>query len=306
MIGKRVKKLLAFACILIALMPLAGNPVQVLADEVSATEYHVQKNDNLYKIAKTQLGSGDRWSELFEFNKDVIKDPSLIYAGQILKIPGGSLNLVDGNVATTENVETAEQTSLVEQAEANIYAQQLYNAAAVEEPFVTAQLKALESDKVHLEGLEFRLKTVESLSRKIVSDAHDMEISFSEAANNIHDGLRYTFTIDEQEYVAKTRLIMDTLIANGNSVYKFKNYWAKKDVDYQGINVMLRSKDGFIYELQFHTPVSYNVKGEKTHKYYEIIRSETSTAEEKAEASKKQAEEYKQIPIPKGVEEISY
>ena len=290
--GKRAKKLLAAAFVLIALMPLVGKPLQVLADEVSATEYQVQKNDSLYKIAKTQLGSGDRWSEIFESNKDVIKDSSLIYSGQILKIPG--------------NAEAVEQTSLVEQAEANIFAQQLYNAASVEEPLVTAQLKALESDKVHLEGLEYRLKTVESLSRKIVSDAHDMEISLSEAANNIHDGLRYTFTIDEQEYVAKTRLIMDTLIANGNSVYKFKNYWAKKDVDYQGINVMLRSKDGFIYEVQFHTPMSYYVKGEKTHKYYEIIRSETSTAEEKAEASKKQAEEYKQIPIPNGVEEISY
>lgn len=290
--GKRAKKLLAAAFALIVLMPLVGKPLQVLADEVSATEYQVQKNDSLYKIAKTQLGSGDRWSEIFESNKDVIKDPSLIYSGQILKIPG--------------NAEAVEQTSLVEQAEANIFAQQLYNAASVEEPLVTAQLKALESDKVHLEGLEYRLKTVESLSRKIVSDAHDMEISLSEAANNIHDGLRYTFTIDEQEYVAKTRLIMDTLIANGNSVYKFKNYWAKKDVDYQGINVILRSKDGFIYEVQFHTPMSYYVKGEKTHKYYEIIRSETSTAEEKAEASKKQAEEYKQIPIPKGVEEISY
>ncbi len=290
--GKRAKKLLAAAFALIVLMPLVGKPLQVLADEVSATEYQVQKNDSLYKIAKTQLGSGDRWSEIFESNKDVIKDPSLIYSGQILKIPG--------------NAEAVEQTSLVEQAEANIFAQQLYNAASVEEPLVTAQLKALESDKVHLEGLEYRLKTVESLSRKIVSDAHDMEISLSEAANNIHDGLRYTFTIDEQEYVAKTRLIMDTLIAKGNSVYKFKNYWAKKDVDYQGINVILRSKDGFIYEVQFHTPMSYYVKGEKTHKYYEIIRSETSTAEEKAEASKKQAEEYKQIPIPKGVEEISY
>lgn len=290
--GKRAKKLLAAAFVLIALLPLAVKPVQVLADEVSATEYQVQKNDSLYKIAKTQLGSGDRWSEIFESNKDVIKDPSLIYSGQILKIPG--------------NAEAVEQTSLVEQVEANIFAQQLYNAASVEESLVTAQLKALESDKVHLEGLEYRLKTVESLSRKIVSDAHDMEISLSKAANNIHDGLRYTFTIDEQEYVAKTRLIMDTLIANGNSVYKFKNYWAKKDVDYQGINVTLRSKDGFIYEVQFHTPMSYYVKGEKTHKYYEIIRSETSTAEEKAEASKKQAEEYKQIPIPKGVEEISY
>ena len=290
--GKRAKKLLAAAFVLIALLPLAVKPVQVWADVVSATEYQVQKNDSLYKIAKTQLGSGDRWSEIFESNKDVIKDPSLIYSGQILKIPG--------------NAEAVEQTSLVEQAEANIFAQQLYNVASVEEPLVTAQLKALESDKVHLEGLEYRLKTVESLSRKIVSDAHDMEISLSEAANNIHDGLRYTFAIDEQEYVAKTQLIMDTLITNGNSVYKFKNYWAKKDVDYQGINVMLRSKDGFIYEVQFHTPMSYYVKGEKAHKYYEIIRSETSTAEEKAEASKKQAEEYKQIPLPKGVEEISY
>ncbi|SKC08298.1 LysM domain-containing protein [Lachnospiraceae bacterium] len=135
---------MASAFVLIALMSLVGKPLQALADEGSVTEYHVQKNDSLYKIAKTQLGSGDRWSEIFESNKDVIKDPSLIYNGQILKIPGGSLNLVNENAAATDNSDVAEQPELNEQAEANIYAQQLYNAVAAEEPLVTAQLNKLE------------------------------------------------------------------------------------------------------------------------------------------------------------------
>ena len=49
--------------------------------------YEVQPGDSLSKIAKEKLGDINRWQEIFEANKDQIKDPNLIQVGQKLVIP---------------------------------------------------------------------------------------------------------------------------------------------------------------------------------------------------------------------------
>jgi nucleoid-associated protein YgaU len=49
--------------------------------------YVVQPGDSLSKIAKEVLGDASRWPEIFEANKDQIKDPNLIHPGQELKMP---------------------------------------------------------------------------------------------------------------------------------------------------------------------------------------------------------------------------
>ena len=37
---------------------------------------------------RDSLGSGSRYTEIYNLNKDKIKNPNLIYAGQVLRIPG--------------------------------------------------------------------------------------------------------------------------------------------------------------------------------------------------------------------------
>lgn len=49
--------------------------------------YTVQSGDSLSKIAKALLGDANRWPEIFEANKDKIKDPNMIHVGQELVIP---------------------------------------------------------------------------------------------------------------------------------------------------------------------------------------------------------------------------
>jgi nucleoid-associated protein YgaU len=49
--------------------------------------YVVQPGDSLSKIAKAELGDASRWPEIFELNKDQIKDPNVIHPGQELKMP---------------------------------------------------------------------------------------------------------------------------------------------------------------------------------------------------------------------------
>ena len=52
--------------------------------EGSTTEYTVASGDSLSKIAKAH---GVSWQDIFEANKDVIKNPDLIQPGWKLKIP---------------------------------------------------------------------------------------------------------------------------------------------------------------------------------------------------------------------------
>lgn len=50
--------------------------------------YVVKKGDNLWKIAKLQLGSGARWKEIYNLNRKVIgADPDKLHPGQRLVMP---------------------------------------------------------------------------------------------------------------------------------------------------------------------------------------------------------------------------
>ena len=49
--------------------------------------YVVVAGDSLWKIAREQLGSGARWGEIYEANRDTVSDPSLIFIGLTLIIP---------------------------------------------------------------------------------------------------------------------------------------------------------------------------------------------------------------------------
>ncbi|MCL2588641.1 MAG: contractile injection system protein, VgrG/Pvc8 family [Oscillospiraceae bacterium] len=56
--------------------------------ETQYTYYTVVRGDNLWNIARRFLGSGPRYREIFELNRDVIgNNPNLIRPGQVLRIP---------------------------------------------------------------------------------------------------------------------------------------------------------------------------------------------------------------------------
>ena len=49
--------------------------------------YTVVSGDSLSKIAKRVYGSAKAWRKIYEANKDKIKNPDLIYPGQVFTIP---------------------------------------------------------------------------------------------------------------------------------------------------------------------------------------------------------------------------
>ena len=64
----------------------------VLAEETSQEGFEVavrtvQPGSTLWAIAEESLGDGIRYVEVFEANRDLIRDPDLIYPGQIFRMP---------------------------------------------------------------------------------------------------------------------------------------------------------------------------------------------------------------------------
>jgi nucleoid-associated protein YgaU len=49
--------------------------------------YVVKQGDSLSKIAKQEYGTTDDWRRIYDANRDIIKDPDLIYPGQTLRLP---------------------------------------------------------------------------------------------------------------------------------------------------------------------------------------------------------------------------
>lgn len=61
--------------------------IEVVEPAPEATFYTVKKGDTLGAIAKEHLGKASRYTEIFEANQPMLKDPNLIYPGQVLRIP---------------------------------------------------------------------------------------------------------------------------------------------------------------------------------------------------------------------------
>ena len=61
--------------------------ITVVTPAPEATFYEVKSGDTLSKIAKAQYGDAKKYNVIFEANTPMLKDPDLIYPGQMLRIP---------------------------------------------------------------------------------------------------------------------------------------------------------------------------------------------------------------------------
>ncbi len=61
--------------------------MEVENKEPEAVFHTVETGDTLSKIAKEHYGNANKYQEIFEANKPMLKDPDKIYPGQVLRIP---------------------------------------------------------------------------------------------------------------------------------------------------------------------------------------------------------------------------
>ena len=65
----------------------APQPVPTAPSQPSYTMYRIVRGDTLWGIARRFYGNGALYPKIFEANRDTVKNPNLIYAGNWLRIP---------------------------------------------------------------------------------------------------------------------------------------------------------------------------------------------------------------------------
>lgn len=122
-------------------------------------------------------------------------------------------------------------------------------------------------------------------------------------AARIHDGIRYTFLFEDQFYSAGVRDAENRLADHGYKLVGRKPSWSGEE--YKGINSQWRDyASGQLFEVQFHTPASWDAK-QRMHDSYEKIQNHATTPEERTRLRDYQHEVTASAPIPPGALEFA-
>lgn len=152
-----------------------------------------------------------------------------------------------------------------------------------------------------LEGLDYSVKGLDSLRRKVASDVAKEEDA-SDVVAGTRDMNRYTICFPAESYSDGVAAGFDRLQGLGLQPYNpektHKNTW--NDPSYKGINTSWQDQDtGQFVEVQFHTPESFRVKSDN-HALYELSRSGSLEIDEQLAADWLQAQRYEDVEIPQG------
>jgi hypothetical protein len=156
----------------------------------------------------------------------------------------------------------------------------------------------------HLVGLRFRLKGEDRIKEKIADyvETGAPDATIQEILRDIPDAIRYTFCAPRENYTSAYRDIKNRLEASACDMYYAQNHWLS--TQYKGINTRWITSDGQRFEVQFHTPESFNAKQEVTHPAYERLRNALTTDGERRELFAFQREVCSWILAPEGAADI--
>jgi len=123
-------------------------------------------------------------------------------------------------------------------------------------------------------------------------------------AAKINDGVRYTFTFPEERYTSGVLQLCSVLTDAGFELYERKNAWADESKAYQGVNSSWMERErGRLFEVQMHTPASWQAKQE-SHHAYEIAEAPSSSPQQRADAIREQDRIFSRVPIPPSAHNI--
>lgn len=189
---------------------------------------------------------------------------------------------------------------------AAVLANHVYLEAKAKEPSITKAVKnAAVVAGSKLNQLENRLKTKESIERKIKTDALEKGISEKEASK-IKDAIRYTSLVDDNKFVYSYSMMKRALQDEGYTEVRCKNYFTQYKqglVKHKSVTSVFKDPNGYEFEIQFHTPASQKAKDDKV-PIYEERRKINVPAERQAYLEKQMTELAEKVPYPKNIDEI--
>jgi hypothetical protein len=107
---------------------------------------------------------------------------------------------------------------------------------------------------------------------------------------------------DPKDYAATIRNVVSDLEKDGYKVIKQKNYWQAGN-GYKGFNTSILDPNGFKFELQFHTPKSYDVQ-EPSHELYDQSRKQGLEAAKRDKLVKESRALWDKVETPIGLDDL--
>ena len=253
----------------------------VLDDRTTQICRRIAQEDKLYKLEDAQVG---------------VNMPPFHYncRSTIMPVEEELNESVENNSNEVYNLSMREGT-------AEYHSKQLFDQISKVEPKITSDMQRI-AGKDKLAGLEFRKKTVESLTRKIVTDSQTENISLSKAVSEINDALRYTTIFNSDTFEKEYSKMKQDLITDGYKVLKVKNTWLI-DGPYKGVNTVVE-KDGINFEMQYHTRESFDLKNGPLHKLYEKYRDTNTSDRERMKLFKEMLDLSNGLKVPKNIERV--
>lgn len=188
--------------------------------------------------------------------------------------------------------------------EENVVAGHAHERVCGAERGLTAALEDIEADVpgARLAGLEYRLKDEDRFKEKIAEGlALTPERPVERVVAKIPDAVRYTYLFNRDRYVDGSWEVRQKLEERGYSLALSINSWESDQ--YKGVNSRWRTDEGQLFEVQFHTPESFDAK-QLTHEAYERLRNPRTDRHEMGELRAFQQEVSRNIPVPDRVDEI--
>lgn len=154
-------------------------------------------------------------------------------------------------------------------------------------------------------GLEFRVKSPDSLARKL-DDRHrqDPFTSPYDVADRITDVVRYTAITESTAAVVPTaQTVVKRLRRRGWAITQAEHSYVAGN-PYKGLHVLATHSSGQTAEFQFHTKAGQQVK-DRTHLDYEAARDTATPAGRRAELRAKMVRNWARLPTPEGLDEMT-
>nr|DAU48960.1 MAG TPA: minor capsid protein [Caudoviricetes sp.] len=212
-----------------------------------------------------------------------------------------AIPVLDDSVKASSNEQEAPSESIKE--DLSLSVEKLVEKSQKIEPTITADISNIATKSGgKLVGLENRLKSPYSIKRKIEAEVAD-GFSKSLSLNKIRDAIRYTTVFKENDFVTRYKAMQHLLATEGYKTIVVKNTW-KNDSAYKGVNTFIQNEDGDVFEMQYHTQQSFDVKNGLLHKLYEKFRDPKTSIHEKEKLLLEMRKLSSKIKVPEGVELI--
>ncbi|WP_425513147.1 XopAD/skwp family type III secretion system effector [Xanthomonas fragariae] len=209
--------------------------------------------------------------------------------------------LIDPPPPPAERLRAVQHEDIVRAAEA------LRTRAGEMEPVITKMLiGAAKLHGGHLEGMGHKFKSPGSLAEKFRQQIALKHKTLEEAAACINDALRYSVVLEPQHFTVGLRGVLASLDNQGHVRVKLLNLFTRHRQAFKAVNVTLRSPEGALWEIQFHTPDTFKLKEEFHDLYKESfalqLESASQVDQHQLQASAQAA--FSGVNAPPGCEEI--